>query len=107
MDFLSKHTKQEIYEQALKRSIYITPVQNIKDITEDKQFASRGFWQPVRHPELNSELTYPASPAKISQMPWKIRCRAPLIGEHNEEVYRKEMGLTNQEIAILMEGNII
>ena len=56
---------------------------------------------------MDSELTYAASPAKISGAPWKIRYRAPLIGEHNEEIYQKELGLTSEEVAILIEGNII
>jgi crotonobetainyl-CoA:carnitine CoA-transferase CaiB-like acyl-CoA transferase len=36
-----------------------------------------------------------------------IRRRAPLIGEHNEEIYKKELGLSAEELMVLKQSGII
>jgi hypothetical protein len=33
--------------------------------------------------------------------------RAPLIGEHNDEIYVKELGFTEEELVILKRENVI
>ena len=52
-------------------------------------------------------LTYPGAPVKMTETPWKIHRRAPLIGEHNEEVYLKELGLSREELALLKANGVI
>ena len=38
---------------------------------------------------------------------WSIRRRAPLIGEHNLEIYEKELGLSRQQLTVLKESGVI
>jgi hypothetical protein len=33
--------------------------------------------------------------------------RAPLIGEHNLEIYEKELGISREELTILKQGGVI
>jgi formyl-CoA transferase len=42
-----------------------------------------------------------------SETPWRISRRAPLIGEHNREVYEKELGLSKEELTDLRAKGII
>lgn len=51
------------------------------------QLVQRGFFVPVAHDELGLTLTYPGTPYVFSRTPWRIRRRAPLVGEHNDEVF--------------------
>ena len=37
----------------------------------------------------------------------KIRRRAPLIGEHNREIYCGELGLSEEELEMLKEVGVI
>lgn len=101
-----RHTSTEVYEQAKKRRIMLYPVASPKDIVENQQLAARESWQEVGHPELNSSITYPGAFVKCSETPLHIRRRAPLIGEHNKEVYQ-ELGFSEEELAILKQGNIV
>ena len=96
--FLIKHTMKELYEGALKRNHWLVPVGTPKSIYEDKQLAYREFWQKIEHPELDDILIYPGWPIKQSETPWKLQRRAPLIGEHNDEILG-DVQITTREIA--------
>ena len=61
----------------------------------------------LEHPELGTTITYPGAFTKASEAPPKLSRRAPLIGEHNREIYEKELGLSKEEIVILKEARVI
>jgi crotonobetainyl-CoA:carnitine CoA-transferase CaiB-like acyl-CoA transferase len=47
-----------------------------------------------------------ATPVKLHTTPGEVRTRAPLLGEHNEEVLR-ELGYTENEIdALIADGTV-
>ena len=104
--FFMKHTKSELYKGAVERHIMLYPVCNSKDILEDPQLRSRGFWKEVRHPELDDTIIYPGGWMKSSEVSVDIRHRAPLIGEHNQEIYA-ELGLSDQELQTLKQAGVI
>ncbi|MFC2000667.1 hypothetical protein ACFLXE_07965, partial [Chloroflexota bacterium] len=58
------------------------------------------YWEDIKHPDLGETITYPRAPLKIEETPWRIQRPAPLIGEQNEEVYGRELGLSEEQIAI-------
>ena len=106
MSFFQSHTVQELYEEALKRNIMIYPVSTPKDLAENVQLKAREYWFPVEHPELGETILYPGASVKASLTPIQIRRRAPLIGEHNHEIY-KELGLSEEELTLLKQGAVI
>jgi len=106
-EFFLTHTTAKLYEEAIKRNFILFPVSTVKDFFESPQLAARDFWIDVKHPELGASITYPGAFAKLSETPCQIRRRAPLIGEHNEEIYHKELGISSQELILLKESEII
>ncbi len=74
---------------------------------EFEQLNARGFWEEVEHPELGTSFAYPGPYIKLSEAPIKIRRRAPLIGEHNEEIYVKDLGLSFEDLLILKQAKVI
>lgn len=106
--FLLTKTKTELYEEgALKRRILTGPFSTTKDIWQDPQLQARDFWILVEHPELGDTLTYCGAFAKVSGCPMECRRRAPLIGEHNIEVYQEELGFAREELVLLKQAMII
>lgn len=95
--FLMNHTKAELLEEAVKRRFMLYPVSSTRDIMESVQLAARDFWVKIEHPELKTTITYPGAFAKASGAPPRIRRRAPLIGEHNREIYEHELALSGEE----------
>ena len=106
-NFFMKHTMRELHEEAQKRFIFLSPCYTPKEIAEDEQLASRNYWVDVEHPEWGTTLRYLGAPCKLSLTPWKIYRRAPLVGEHNDEVYKEELGLSDDDLAVLKRTNVV
>jgi len=104
--FVATRTKAELYEGAIKRGIFLSPVADTRDIWEDPQLRARDFWLPLAHPELDQEIFYPGPFLRLSETPIKYHHPAPLIGEHNREVY-KELGLTDDDLIVLKQAGVI
>ena len=105
--FTRSHTKSELLDMAVERGFLITPVTTIDEVVESPQFASRDYFQSVAHPELGESFRYPGPFAKFSATPIEYRRRPPTVGEHNSEIYRDELGLSEREIAELSRAGII
>lgn len=106
-NLFSMFTKEELYDQALKRGIMLCPVNTSKDILENAQLKERQFWVEINHPELSADIMYPGAFARLSETPLKIKRRAPLIGEHNLEIYQDELGYSASELKNMQCNGII
>ena len=78
-----------------------------EDVLADPHFQARGFPTEVEHPDLGESFIYAGAPYKLPESPWSIQRRAPLLGEHNEEIYVGEMGISRDEVAVLKADGII
>jgi benzylsuccinate CoA-transferase BbsE subunit len=105
--FFLQHPKAELAAEAQHRDIILFPVYSPGDLLEHVQLHSRGFFTPLLHGELEDTLCYPGAPYRLSETPWQLRRRAPLIGEHNETIYGGELGLSRAELAVLMAAGAI
>jgi len=101
-EYIRTKTKAELLDAAVQKEILIIPVTDAKDVTESDQLAARQFWVTVAHSELGDAITYPGWPVKWTGLPpYRPQRRAPLIGEHNREIYEAELGITSQQLAFL------
>jgi crotonobetainyl-CoA:carnitine CoA-transferase CaiB-like acyl-CoA transferase len=105
--FFLRHTKAELWEEAQKRGIQLYPLLSPKDMLEFEQLSSREYWTDIEHPELGTSITYPGAFLNFVGKPCKIERRAPLIGEHNQEIYCNELGLSTDELLVLKQSNIV
>ena len=106
-DFFLSHTTAELYEGALERNVMLYPVSSVKDIMDNIQLSARGYWTELDYPELGVKITHPGAFAHISESPPRIYRRAPLIGEHNDDVYEKELNISPEDINRLREAGVI
>jgi crotonobetainyl-CoA:carnitine CoA-transferase CaiB-like acyl-CoA transferase len=105
--FFLNHTKAELLQLAIDERIMLLPVSTPADLLGSTQLKARGFWTDIDHPELDATITYPGAFVQSSEVNCAIRRRAPLIGEHNEEIYMGELGFTREEMTMMMEAGII
>jgi benzylsuccinate CoA-transferase BbsE subunit len=101
--FFLSHTKKELFEKGVRKKMTLYPVQTAADIASDPHLKERGFWEGLEHPELKGQVLYPNPPFILSEELRKAERRAPLIGEHNEEIYQGELEIPREEMVKLKE----
>ena len=101
-----EHTMKEIAEISHKNNLPFQPVNNMEGLASSEQLKAREYFLELDHPEAG-RLKYPGAGAKLSKTPWKNDCPAPLLGEHNEEIYCKQLGYSLEELAGLRRVGII
>ena len=106
-NFFASVTKDEFLEGSLKREMLGYPVATVEDISHNSQLESRKFWENVTDPSSGENLRYPGGFAIFNSQRLQIRLAAPQVGEHNIEVYSKELGLSSREIADLQSERVI
>jgi crotonobetainyl-CoA:carnitine CoA-transferase CaiB-like acyl-CoA transferase len=105
--FFLSHTKAELFEGAVRTGAQVYPVSTQADLLADKQLAARKFWVDIEHPELGARLKYPGAFATTTEAQPRITRRAPLIGEHNREIYEGELGISREKMVVLKEAGVI
>jgi len=105
-NWTSTRIKEEVYHPAQQLGCTVTPVTTTADIVNSKQSKARGFFSEISHPEAG-RFKYPTSPLIFSETPVKIERPAPMLGEHNEEVYIKRLGYTQEDIVQMAKAGII
>jgi crotonobetainyl-CoA:carnitine CoA-transferase CaiB-like acyl-CoA transferase len=104
--WLLEHTKQEIMERAQAARVLATAVNTPDDVLNDQHFRARNFFVDVDHPDAG-HVTQPGAPFRMSETPWHIRRCAPRLGQHNEEIYAGMLGLSNEELIVLREQQVV
>ena len=96
----------EIYRGSQERGSAIGAVYTAKEMLDDRQMASRGFFVVVEHPELG-KLRYPGVPYRFSDILQETPVAAPFLGQHNDEIYCGRMSYTKQDLVKLSETGVI
>ena len=81
------------------------PSRDWKDLYADPHLKARQAFVPVAHPEMGT-IDIARVPWLISDCPTPTQC-APMLGQHNEDVFKELLGLGDDEIADLEEKDII
>jgi crotonobetainyl-CoA:carnitine CoA-transferase CaiB-like acyl-CoA transferase len=106
-DFLLTKTKAECLDRAVKHSILLTPVNNVKDLFNSPQLLYREFFSEVENPHLGKVVPYPKFPILMNGSRPEIHRHAPLLGEHNIEIYEEELGIPRNQLILLETRGII
>jgi formyl-CoA transferase len=90
-------TKFEVMEICNQVDIPVGPILSMKEIAEDESLRRTGTVVEVDHPTRGKYLTV-GNPVKLSDSPTEVM-RAPLLGEHTEEILRTVLAYDETEIA--------
>ena len=69
-----------------QRGIACGVVWSPDEVMTDPHFVERGFSATVHHEQIGRDVTYPGPPIRFEASPMGIRRRAPMLGEHTDEV---------------------
>jgi len=105
-DWTMQHTMEEIYRKSQVNGAPIGAVYTAKEILNDRQLLARGFFVEVARRARDS-LKYPGVPYRFSGASREQPSAAPLLGQHNEDVYCGQLGYTRAELEKLRAARIV
>lgn len=97
--------KEEVYRSAQELRLFWGSVRNIEEVINSAHYRARNFWLDIDHPKAGT-ATYPRLPFIMSETPTQLG-RAPLLGEHNEEIYGERLGYSLKDLVKLEEAIVI
>ncbi|MGH7313697.1 MAG: CaiB/BaiF CoA transferase family protein [Candidatus Rokuibacteriota bacterium] len=100
-----KRTKHEVVEILAGAGIPCGAVLDSTEVLADPHLKARGMIVELEHPR-RGPYPMPANPVRLSDSPTEM-VRAPLLGEHNAEVYGKLLGLGPAELDALRRDGVI
>jgi formyl-CoA transferase len=105
-EIMRTRTKQEWIEALEAATVPCGPINNMKEVFDDPQVRHRKLRVDMPHP-LGGTAPVVASPMRLSQTPVEYRLAPPLLGQHNEEVYRGLLGKSDEELEKLRSAGVI
>jgi crotonobetainyl-CoA:carnitine CoA-transferase CaiB-like acyl-CoA transferase len=78
-----------------------------RELLRDAQLEARGWWEEAGAPEVGEAHRFVTAPWRLSASPFRPSTPAPLLGEHNDRVYREMLGLGDEEYAALQTAGVI
>jgi crotonobetainyl-CoA:carnitine CoA-transferase CaiB-like acyl-CoA transferase len=105
-EWTHQYLPEEVMAMMQAAGVAAGVVETAEDLQEhDPQLRYRHFYRNLEHPEVGKYVA-PRPLFVLSKSACEVR-RAPLLGEHNEYVLKKVLGMSDEEIAKLVEEGVI
>lgn len=101
-EWLRQFTRAELYPMLQGRGIPCFPVLSIGELVSAPQYVDRGVIVEQHHP-LAGIVRQPGPSIRYSATPFAIRRPAPLLGQHNAEVFAR-FGISIPELSLAARG---
>ncbi|WP_304110029.1 CaiB/BaiF CoA-transferase family protein [Mycolicibacterium bacteremicum] len=105
-DWCADKTKAEVLDLLDKAKMPAAPLHSTQDVLDDPHIAAMGYLQRIPFPGAARDVPIIETPFRMSATPGSIRHRAPLLGEHTDEVLR-EIGYGADQIAGLRADAVV
>lgn len=102
----SQHTPREVTEILQQGGVAAAPFLISREQYEDPHFHERGLFVEVEHPKSGVETFY-GIPLKLGDTPGAVRSSGPMLGQHNEYVFKGLLGMPDREFNALVEEKVI
>ncbi|MAG34558.1 MAG: hypothetical protein CL908_27120 [Deltaproteobacteria bacterium] len=89
-----------------KAGVPAAPLLNARDVRPHPHLEARGFFVTHEHPEAGP-IGYPSFPMRFSGHYLPVQRATHLLGEHNDEVLREKLGLSDDELTKLRADKVI
>jgi len=105
LNWLINRTKKETIEAGQAAGVPCTPLQTTEEVFKDPHFNARGCFVEIEHP-MTGVLKYPRSPVLLNGTPAQIKRPAPMLGQHNCEIFG-QLGFSNSDLVKLRQQGVI
>jgi len=101
-----KYDAAELTKKLQAAGVAAYPVQNCLDIHQDENLEAFDFWHWLDHKAMGPS-PYEGLQHRMSRTPGELRLPAPVLGQHNDEIFSGMLGLSAAEIDQLKKENVI
>jgi crotonobetainyl-CoA:carnitine CoA-transferase CaiB-like acyl-CoA transferase len=106
LEGLANWDRKPLFQASGERRLVFGMAQDAGDLYDCPQLAAREFFVEVDHPAAG-KAKYAGMGPKLSEKDFQVRRPAPLLGQHNVEIYCRELGRSSQEMAGLRAAGVI
>ena len=100
-----QRTKFEVMEILAGAGVPCGAVLDSGEVLANEHLRQRGFIQELEHP-TRGKYPMPGNPVRMSDSPTDL-VRAPLLGEHNAEIYGKLLSVSAADLEVLKKDGVI
>ena len=103
---LSTISAEDAVARLSAAGVYAAPINSAPAVLGDSQLLERGYFVPIERAVVGTHL-YPGAVARMSVTPAVQEAPAPMLGQHNGDVFRGLLKMTDAEIADLEAAGVI
>ncbi|MBI1987561.1 MAG: CoA transferase [Nitrospinae bacterium] len=104
--WVKERTAAEVVDTLDEAQLVCVPIMSFQQLIRDEHVLQRDMVVEVEHPLAGPLKLYGVGP-KFSVSPGRVRMPAPMLGQHNEEVYGGLLGLGSKEMTALREEGVV
>ncbi|MPZ14323.1 MAG: hypothetical protein GEU73_07840 [Chloroflexi bacterium] len=105
-EFCRQLTKRELYTEGQARHLAVSPMRTPAEYVASEQTRAREYFVEMDH-SVVGRYRQARGMHLFSESPAQMRCSAPLVGQHNEEILVGELGLSRDDLIGLRAANVI
>ena len=106
LEWAKDRTCEEIYHAGQASNCPMGIVYSTKNLFESPHLNAREFFVEIDHPEAG-RIKYPGSAYRLSETPTSWERPAPLLGEHNDEVYTGLLSYSKDDLVRMKQAGVI
>ncbi|MEG1641535.1 MAG: CaiB/BaiF CoA-transferase family protein [Synergistaceae bacterium] len=105
-EHMTRKTTEQLLEELMAVSVPCGPINTIEQVVNDPQIKAREMIVEVKDP-MGDILKVPGLPIKLSDTPGVIKCPAPELGQHNDEIYNRWLHIKKSHLKKLKAEGVI
>ena len=100
---------EEVAARLQAAGVAASGVANGEDLDRDPQLRARGYWArlPTKQEDGRTDVVLDGPPFTLSRTPGYVAAPGPLLGEQTDDVLRRVLGLSAQQVAALQADRIV
>jgi crotonobetainyl-CoA:carnitine CoA-transferase CaiB-like acyl-CoA transferase len=102
----SQLSTEEAIEQLEEARVPCGKIYELSEVFDDPQVQQRGLLKFIEYPGSSRPVPVPDTPVRLSETGGEVRQRAPLLGEHTDEILRG-LGFRADEIAEFHNARVV
>jgi crotonobetainyl-CoA:carnitine CoA-transferase CaiB-like acyl-CoA transferase len=110
ISILSEHFLKDRADEWVQRihpqGVPVGAINSIAQALDEPQVKARDMLVNIPHP-LNPDFVTVGSPIKLSGTPVEYPRGAPMLGEHTDQVLKRQLGLDDERLAVLKAKGVI